>query len=100
MPLTQRTYTEEFRKNAVTLSQSTEKSLGEIAKELGIGFSTLSTWRKKYSLQSPANRKPKVLNQPSPEQSEFLQLKRENERLKKEVDILKKATALFAKDQS
>jgi transposase-like protein len=38
-------FSEEFKKNAVNLSTNSEKSLGEIANDLGIGFSTLSKWR-------------------------------------------------------
>jgi transposase len=102
MPMTskQRSYTEEFRKNAVSLSHSSQKSLVEIAGELGLGFSTLTRWRKKYSEMGAEIRKPRVASQNSTEQIELIKLKRDNERLKKEVEILKKATALFVKDLS
>ena len=101
MPMTKtpRSYSEEFRKNAVALSYATKKTLAETTEELGVGFSTLTAWRKKYENFGSENRKQRVTAQISNENAELQKLKRDNERLKKEVEILKKATALFAKDQ-
>ena len=88
-------YSEEFRIEAVRLAEASPKKLKEIAKELGIGFSTLMKWKARYSTSSaprkPARDEPKI-------NSEVEALKKENERLRKENEILKKATAFFAKD--
>jgi transposase len=95
-----RNFTEEFKKTAVELSNSTEKSLEELAMELGVGGSTLGKWRKKYSLDAGNTRKSRVLTPKSDEQEELIRIKKELERLRMENAILKKATALFAKDLS
>lgn len=87
-------FSEEFKRNAVILSDNSEKSLQLVAEELGIGFSTLCKWRNQYSIASSAKAEvPKKTKDP-----EVLRLKKENERLKMENEILKKATAFFAKE--
>jgi transposase len=68
-----------------------ERSLPEIAEELGISATTLRTWVR----QVPAakNTKGQVLSL----EEENRRLRKENERLREEREILKKATAFFAK---
>lgn len=89
-------FTEEFRIEAVKLCDSSDKPIEIIAKELGVGLSTLHMWRNKYNTsplrRNAANRKTITSNE-----IELIKMKRENERLKKENEILKKAAAYFAK---
>ena len=87
-------FSEEFKRNAVSLSHNNEKSLDKTAEELGIGYSTLSKWRSEYS-----NKTENSLDTPKkPKDPDMLKLKKENERLKMEVDILKKAMAFYARE--
>jgi len=87
-------FSEEFKRNAVNHSNNSEKSLQEIADELGIGFSTLCKWRSQYFQQGVI--KPETYKKSK--DPEVIRLKKENERLKMENEILKKATAFFAKE--
>lgn len=90
-------FTEEFKIEAVKLCDSSEKSIEVIAKELGVGFSTLNAWRSQFS-QSPLRKNAANKNTITEKDIEFIKMKRENERLKKENEILKKAAAFFAKE--
>lgn len=86
--------TDDFRKEAVRLVLSSGRSLTQIAQDLGIGKSTLSTW-------VSAHREADLLSGPHDDvQKELARLRRENEILRQERDLLKKATAFFAKETS
>ena len=90
----QKVFSEEFKRNAVSLSHNSKKSLDKIAEELGIGYSTLSKWRSEFSNKSDNS----LGNPKKPKDPDVLKLKKENERLKMEVDILKKAMAFYARE--
>ena len=86
-------YTAEFKEQAVKRSQ--DVGIGVAARELGLVEQTLRNWAKAFATGK--------LNAPgakpiTPEQMELSRLRAENARLKMHVDILKKATAYFAKD--
>ena len=86
-------YTAEFKEQAVKRAQ--EMGVGVAARELGLVAQTLRNWVKASSAGQ--------LNAPgakpvTPEQMELSRLRAENARLKMHVEILKKATAYFAKD--
>jgi len=86
-------YTAEFKEQAVKRAQ--EVGVGVAARELGLVAQTLRNWVKASSAGQ--------LNAPgakpvTPEQMELSRLRAENARLKMHVEILKKATAYFAKD--
>jgi transposase len=86
-------YTAQFKEQAVGMVKS-GKSVGEVARALGIVEQTLRNWVKlaaKGKLQAGAK-------EITPEQMELSRLRAENARLKLENEILKKATAYFAKD--
>ncbi len=51
MPKEQRTFTREFKVEAVHLVQSSQKSQAQIARDLGIADSTLHHWRKQEASQ-------------------------------------------------
>ena len=51
MPKEQRTFTREFKVEAVQLVQSSKKSQSQIARDLGIADSTLHHWRKQFAEQ-------------------------------------------------
>ncbi len=85
-------YTEEFKIEAV--KQITERgyAVSEVAERLGITSNSLYNWRRKYG-NGESNH-----NQTSDHQAEIRKLKSELRRVTEERDILKKATAYFAKE--
>ena|ERR671919_268479 len=88
-------YSEEFKREAVRLVE-TGKALKQIARDLGISVDTLRTWRQRFgkeARQAVGRREARV---PLLEE-ENRRLRRENARLLEEREILKKATAFFAK---
>ena len=93
-----KTYTEEFRRDAVALYENSPgTSLQTIATDLGINRATLHNWLKKYG--TGARTKISSKNSPSPasvtEAERIRQLERENARLREERDILRKAAKYF-----
>ena len=91
-----RTFTREFKVAAVKLVTDKGKSVSEAARTLGIAAELLRRWKK--ALQAEGDQAfPGHGNLP-PDDDEIRRLRAENARLKAERDILKKATALFAKE--
>jgi transposase len=91
-----RTYTREFKVEAVKLVTEKGYSVAEAARSLGIGETLLRSW--KQALENHGEQAfPGHGNLPALEE-ELRQLKAENRRLQMERDILKKATAFFAKE--
>ncbi len=92
-----RTFTEEFRHDAVSLMRKEGYTLKEASERLGIHESVLGKWRR----QIEGNVAKIPASQNTSEESlaeENRRLKAENRRLQMERDILKKATAFFAKE--
>ena len=83
-------YPPEFRAEAVRLARTTTTPLTTIARDVGISVWTLRAWMKRAD--SPGS--PTL---PESERLELLRLRRENRELRLEREILKKATAFFAK---
>ena len=94
----QRTFTRAFKQEAVQLVQSSNKSQTQIARELGIADSTLHHWCKQLSAHGE-QAFPGSGHQTPPEE-EIRHLKRENEVLRQERDILKKAIGIFSRTQA
>ena len=95
MPRSRPPYPPEFRAEAVELIRSGAKTIRGLSRDLGVSDQTLRNWVKASSAGQ--------LNAPgakpvTPEQIELSRLRAENARLKMHVEILKKATAYFAKD--
>lgn len=85
-------FTDEFKREAVRVLLTSDRTVAEIAADLGINRSTLGRWK---SQQQEAE----LLAGPHDDMAmELKRLKRENELLRQERDILKKATALFARE--
>jgi transposase len=89
-----RTYSREFKLEAVRLWQTTDKSGAEIERELGIGSGCLSRWKQKYL--SDGERAFPGHGRVPPGEDEFRRVKRELEIMRQERDILKKAVAIFS----
>ena len=92
-----KTYTKEFKLEAVRLMTLSEKPSAEIAAELGIRRNMLYKWKEQLESKGDEafpNKKGRPLKE---NQSEMVTLKQENNRLREEVEILKKAAVYFAK---
>ena len=91
-----RTYTNEFKVEAVKLITEKGLSVAEAARSLDIGETLLRSWKAALDLKGPdafpGNGR---LN---PHEEEIRRLRAENKRLLMERDILKKATAFFARE--
>lgn len=91
-----RSYTSEFKAEAVKLITEKGYSFAEAARSLGVGETLLRSWKAaldhKGSDAFPGN------GRLHPHEEELRRLKAENKRLLAERDILKKATALFARE--
>ena len=89
-----RTYTREFKLEALRLSETSGKSDSQIERDLGISRGCLYRWRKQLAKEGgqafPGH------GRQAPEQERIRQLEREIEILRQERDILKKAVAIFA----
>jgi transposase len=75
--------------------QDSDRSLASIARDLGIHPNVLYKWRDQF-LADPAQSFPGK-GKLKPEDEELRKLRRENELLKEERDILKKALAVFSR---
>jgi transposase len=95
MAKNQKTYTREFKIEAVRLLETSGKSQTQIERELGIGSSNLSRWKKQFGTHGE-DAFPGRGNL-TPDKERIRQLERENEILRQERDILKKAVAIFSK---
>lgn len=89
----QRTISAAFKHEAVQLVLTSGKSAVQIAKDLGVSNSALSRWVRESRAQPTAAFPGKGHLSPSDE--ELRRLQRENEVLRQERDILKKAIAIF-----
>ena len=92
---TKRTYTKEFKRQALAMLIRGNKSLNNIAGSLGIPSSTLVQWKKKSDKEGG-----NVFSGEetiSPEQTEISRLKKELAEAKMERDILKDAISIFGK---
>lgn len=92
MPRQKRVFTPEYRAEAVQLVLSADKPIAEIARDLGIGESTLGNWVAKAKENGVVQDKPLDVN----ERAELKRLREENRVVKMERDFLKKAAAFFA----
>ena len=87
-------FTDDFKREAVRISRESGRTVDAVAKGLGVGKSTLTAWRRRF-------REEDLLSGPHDDlETENARLRRENEILLAERDLLKKATALFAKEPS
>ena len=88
-----RKFTTEFKTEAVRLVETGGKSITQVAKELDLTESALRNWVE----QARAEKQGGLT---ADERQELVRLRRENKRLEMEREILRKATAFFAKGSS
>jgi transposase len=91
-----RTYTREFKLEAVRLSEEDGRPVAEVARQLGIHPNNLYKWRAQFAAEG-AEAFPGKGNLSSSDE-ELHRLRRENMRLREERDILKKAVIFFSNE--
>ncbi len=84
---------EEFRRRAVELARLREKPIAQIAKDLGIAESGLRRWMAQADIDEG-----KREGLSSDERKELAELRRRNRTLEMEVEILKRASAYFTRE--
>lgn len=83
----------EFRRRAVELARLREKPIAQIAKDLGVAESGLRRWMAQADIDE--GHKPGLSTD---ERKELAELRRKNRVLEMEVEILKRASAYFARE--
>ena len=84
---------EEFRRRAVELARLGQKPVAEIAKDLGVSESGLRRWMAQTDIEDG-----KSEGLTRDEHAELVRLRRENRVQAMEIEILKRASAYFAKE--
>lgn len=97
MTRARRSYTKEFKIEAVRLVTDGGRRVAEVARELGIDANQLHAWKAQLTADA-ANAFPGKGNV-SADQEELVRLRREVVRLKQDLDFLKKTAAYFAREQ-
>lgn len=96
MSTTRRTYSSEFKSEAVELAARSGRSIAEVERELGLSEGLLKQWVRKAKQDGkaafPGHGRLKATDE------EMRRLRRENEILRQERDILKKAIGIFTQE--
>ena len=87
-----KTYTEEFKKTIVELYENGNKTKSELAREYGTSECNVRAWIKKYG-------KIKTSTGETTTNDEILKMKKKMQEIEKENEILKKALAIFSRQQ-
>jgi len=83
----------EFKRDVVEVARRRTGPLAEVAADFGVGETTLQRWLRQADVDDGIKD-----GLTTTEQAEIVQLRRDKRRLEMEVEILKRATAYFAKD--
>jgi transposase len=95
-PTRRKRYDAQFKLDAVRLIDTSERSISDIAQDLGIRREMLYKWKKELAAD-PKNAFPGK-GRLKPEEEQLRQLHQELKRVTEERDILKKALAFFSKN--
>ncbi len=91
-----RQFSAEYKREALNLIEKQQLSVAEAARRLGINPNLLYRWKSQFANEGeqafPGS------GQLTAQEAELAKLRRENEQLRMERDILKKATVFFAKE--
>ena len=88
-----RSFSDEYKAEVVELCRTSGKSISEVSQDFGLTVSAVRRWVAQADVD--AGRRPGMT---SDEHQELVQLRKENRVLREERDILKRATAFFAKE--
>ena len=86
-------YPEEFKRDVVAVARTSGLSQDQIARDFGISSHSVQRWVKQANIDDGV-----IEGTTTSEQDELVALKRRNRVLEQEVEILRRATAYFAKD--
>ena len=89
-------YDRQFKIDAVNLVVNGERSVSEVARNLGIEANMLHRWKQKLTTEGSGSFPGK--GRLSPHEEELRRLRRELEQVKEDREILKKALAFFSKN--
>lgn len=89
-------YDRQFKIDAVNLVVNGERSVSEVARDLGIEANMLHRWKQKLTTKGSESFPGK--GRLSPHEEELRRLRRELEQVKEDREILKKALAFFSKN--
>lgn len=89
-----RTYSQEYRDEAVKMVIETSRPIAVVARELGLLDGTLGNWVNAYRKSHPVEEQPLAM----PDRARLKELERENRELRLQNEFLKKAAAFFAQD--
>jgi transposase len=90
------TYSVEFKRGAVELYKTTDRTQAEVEQELGLWRGCISGWMRQLEERGEAASDAEAVQDPA---RRIRELKRENAILRQERDILKKAVAIFSRPQ-
>jgi transposase-like protein len=90
-----RTYTPEFKAEAVALAEKREKPVSRVAVDLGINENVLRRWMQQTRESAGSTLKP-FPGHGRPRDEELTRLRKENKALREANEILKKAAVIFA----
>ena len=89
-----RTFSPEFREDAVKLVIDSSRPIAQVARELGIGEATLGNWVNKYRRDHAGEEPPLGVS----ERARLREVERQLREVKLENEFLKKAASYFAQD--
>ena len=92
-PRPRRAFTEEFKADIVERCLKGDRSVNQVAQDFDLTVSAVRGWVKQAEIDAGARE-----GLTTEEKDELSRLRRENRRLREDVDILKRATAFFAKE--
>jgi transposase len=92
-PKRRRFYDEEFKRNAVELLESGERSAVQLGRELSVSDCSLGKWKRKYGRQGS-----EVLKAAEAEQNRIRELERELAAVTRQRDILKKTLSILGQE--
>ena len=92
-----KSYTREFKLETIRLVETSGKPASQIERELGLGKSQIYRWRQQLAKEGEQAFPGK--GHLTAQEEALRQLRRENEILRQERDILKKAISIFAQKQ-
>jgi transposase len=90
-----RAFTPEFKAEIVELCQRGDRSVGQVARDLDLTETAVREWVRLAERDAGTSQDGGLT---SAERKELAELRRENRRLREDVEILKRATAFFAKE--
>ena len=93
-PRRRRSFTAEFKAEIVELCQRGDRTVGQVAKDFDLTETAVREWVRQAERDAGTGDGGLT----SGERQELAELRRENRRLREDVDILKRATAFFAKE--